>query len=436
MKQLLLLGLSLILSIPAGAQFWVERDSDFTVPSSGISRFSIVDENVVWGIGYDGLNPNNNVQRFSKSEDGGETWDSGQFVLGEVGLGISDISALSATMCYVAAYPRDSDHQGGLWQTVDGGDSWTMLTTTQFSNSNSFPNVVHFFNDNEGIVIGDPINNQWELYTTQDGGATFTAISPANIPAPQAGETGYLAQKTFSGDSIWFTTSNGRLFHSTDKGMNWQVYDTPVSDFGGVDINADVSFGNPTRGILQTNDGTLYGTNDAGATWQLIVISGTGNPYGDNIAYVPGTNSIVSVGSDPDFSGSSYSRDNGVTWTNINTRQYVDVAFFNETTGYSGGFTSDQLTGGVFDYTGSVLTVDDSAFAKAVSLYPNPTNDVLSIQTDAPLDRIVVRSLTGIILKEASGNTQRLSLQDVASGLYLVTLYSASDTYTQTIIKN
>ena len=95
MNKLLLAFCFIALSVNAQAQFWSEVDSDFPVESTGISRFDIVDESIAWGIGYNGINPDNNIQQFSITTDAGLTWNAGSINIGNVGLGIGDIAAIN-----------------------------------------------------------------------------------------------------------------------------------------------------------------------------------------------------------------------------------------------------------------------------------------------------------------------------------------------------
>ncbi len=438
MKNTLFFLVSIMISICVQAQFWTQVDSDFPTVSTGISRFSIATENIAWGIGYNGINPNNNIQQFSKTTDGGITWEAGAFNVGNVGLGIGDITAIDSQTALITAYPRAAGQTGGVWKTSDGGTTWNNITTAAFNNVNSFANSIHLFNSTEGVVMGDPINNEWEIYTTIDGGNTFTSVPSSNIPAPQSNETGYLAQKAVVGNSIWFTTSKGRIYHSSDKGLNWVVYSTPISDFGGTNISGDLSFSNATKGILQTQAGVLYRTSDAGATWSIITTSGTGSPYGDNIAYVPGSAALVSVGSNPAFAGSSYSLDDGVTWTNIDDTQHVDIALFDPTTGYSGGFTNGTDNAGVFVISSSVLTSalsgDEYAFAKAYSLFPNPTSDRIQISSQEPIVQLELLTLRGQKIKEKTSSNQ-LSLEGLANGMYFIKITTSAGNQTLPVIK-
>jgi len=435
MKTYLLFLLLTITSFSTQAQFWEEKDSDFPTESTGISRFDIVDENIAWGIGYNGINPDNNIQQFSKTIDAGLTWTAGTISVGNVGLGIGDIAAIDDQIAYIAVYPRNANQQGGIWKTEDGGSTWNKITSTAYTSASSFINIVHFYNNNDGVAMGDPINNEWEIYTTSDAGATFNRIAAANIPSPQNGETGYLAQKATAGNSIWFTTNKGRVFHSTNLGFNWNVYQSPVSDFGGETVSADISFSDANKGILQTQSGVLYSTLNAGQTWSQITLNGSGNPYGDNIAYIPNSSNIVSVGSNPDFAGSSYSVDDGVTWTNIDTKQHVDVSFFDSVTGYSGGFTSNAGNTGVFKYAAEVLTVDNFAFAKAISLYPNPTSDLVNISSTGTIARLELINLSGQQIKVFEPLTV-ISLKELPAGMYLIKITTDQGVETLPIIKN
>ncbi|KQC32321.1 glycosyl transferase [Nonlabens sp. YIK11] len=436
MNKFLLASIAALFTWNLQAQFWSEVDSDFPTESTGISRFSIVDENVAWGIGYNGINPENNIQQFSKTTDAGSTWNAGSIGIGNTNLGIGDIAAIDGQTAFIAVYPRIAGQNGGIWKTEDGGGSWAKISQTEFTSSGSFPNTIHFFDTDNGVVTGDPVNGNWEIYTTADGGSTFTPVPAANIPAPQTNETGYLAQNTASGDSIWFTTSTGRIFHSTNRGLNWNVYQSPISDFGGSEVSGDISFADASKGILQTNAAILYSTTNAGQTWTQIVTSGTGTPYGDNIAYLPFTSYIVSVGSDPNFAGSSYSVNDGVTWVNIDTKQHVDVAFLNTSAGYSGGFTSDTNTTGVFKYVGDVLSAgDEFAFAKAISLYPNPTRNELNISGTDRVLNLELFNLSGQSLKVFQPS-HSLSLEGLPTGLYLLKITTPLGMQSIPVLKN
>ena len=68
--------------------------------------------------------------------------------------------------------------------------------------------------------------------------------------------------------------------------MNWSVFQSPLSNFGGTSISGDITFSTANKGLIQDNSGNLFITQNAGATWSPITLSGTGFPYGGAIAYL------------------------------------------------------------------------------------------------------------------------------------------------------
>ncbi|WP_124979194.1 T9SS type A sorting domain-containing protein [Nonlabens xiamenensis] len=404
------------------AQFWTETYSGFSTNLRGLSKFDIVDASVTWAVGYDGVNTNNNIQEFSKTVDGGVTWTAGNIDVGDTGLGIGNISALDAMQAYVSIYPRASGQQGGIWKTVDGGTTWTLEANAGFTSSASFLNIVHFFDATTGLAIGDPVNGFWEIYRTTNGGSSYSRVASSQIPAPLAGETGYIAQFESFGDNIWFTTSEGRIYHSVDKGASWNVYQSPINDFGGTTIAGDIAFATGLRGVIQDNSGNLYRTVDAGQTWNNIVISGVGTPYGGSIDYLPNTFFMVSTGGDPSFAGSSYSRDDGVTWINIDTEQHVDCAFLDDNTGFSGGFSNATAMLGAYRYTSTVLSNPDEALAQDFMVFPNPVGEQLNIQTNLSWNKAIVYDLNGRQVLDS--RSPQIDVGFLNTGLYFIEISS------------
>ncbi|WP_405370162.1 T9SS type A sorting domain-containing protein [Nonlabens sp. Asnod2-A12] len=415
------------------AQFWTENSSGFTNNLTGLNRFHVVDENVAWAIAYDGVNTINNVQQFSKTDDSGNTWSAGSFDLGDTGLGISDVSGVDGTTAFVAAHPRQAGQQGGIWKTIDAGMTWTQQTGAAFNSATSFPNVVHYFDANNGLAIGDPANGYWEIYSSNDGGATYTRIPSSSLPSPLSNETGFLAQFAYSGNSIWFTTSAGRIVHSADRGVSWSVYQSPLSNFGGTAISGDISFATATRGVIQDNSGNLYRSTDAGANWTTIVLSGTGAPYGGAITYIPNTTSMVSTGGEVSFAGSSYSRDDGVTWINIDTDQHVDNVFFNTTVGYSGSFSNATTGQGVFKYVGNVLSENSIEDRFDLILVHNTVQEHLEITTDQNILSTDIYDLHGRLI--TTSTSAIINTNQLKSGIYLAQITTDLGKRTSKFIK-
>ncbi|HLA55681.1 MAG TPA: hypothetical protein VK623_06255, partial [Flavobacterium sp.] len=270
MKKLLL-SIFIVSSFAANAQFWTQKAAGFATASRGINCISIVDANVIWAKAYDGsATANPSIREYTKSTDGGNTWTAGTInPFGILG-GVGSITAASATTAWITTYPVTATVQNhnAIWVTTNGGTTWTKQTTAAFA-ADSFANFVHFWDANNGVAMGDPQSGYFEIYTTSNGGTTWTRVLPANIPTPSpvGAEYGYTNNFYVAGNSIWFGTSSGRLFKSTDMGATWAASQAPIADFGGTDaseITGSYAFSDNNKGLLVKSDGTLYNTIDGG----------------------------------------------------------------------------------------------------------------------------------------------------------------------------
>lgn len=338
---------------PYGA--WIEQATGFSTASRGINYISIADANTVWATAYDGSGGGSNIQAFTKTTNGGTTWTAFNTInIGNTALGISMIHAYDASTAWLAAYPNSTGQYGGIWKTTNGGTTWTKQTTASFNNAASFTNVVYFWDANIGFCQGDPINSEFELYTTTNGGTTWTLVPGANIPAPLTGEYGYTRQIEVVGDNVWFTTNKGRIYHSTDKGYNWSVYQSPISDFGSATSSGNISFKNSTTGLLVNQASSVWQTTDGGANWTPVTT--TGSVYTQGLCWIEGTDIVFSTGT-----GSSYSEDGGIAWNPIDTEQHTAVEFINQSTGWSGFFNVSATEKGIWKWQPtSTLSADFS----------------------------------------------------------------------------
>ncbi len=436
MKKILL-PVFIISSFIANAQFWTEKATGFTTPAKTLNSISIVDANVIWANEYDNVALNYRLKTFTKSTDGGNTWVPGTINLGTntADLGISSITAASATTAWVSAYPDNTptSELGGIWKTIDSGVTWTKQTTALFSDPASYTDFVYFWDANNGVAVGDAVGNYFEIYNTSDGGTTWnTAASPI-----ATGEFSYFNRYTVSGNSVWFGTSAGRIFKSVDKGLNWTVSTAPV----GTNFTLDrFTFSNATKGLLinYSNTTTLYQTTDGGTTWNPIVTSGF---YNTDIAYIPGTSTVISAASANPL-GSSYSLDDGVTWTTIDSSvSHGTLAFLNNSFGFSAGLNTSATVGGIYKFSGIPLKVPTFDPKNHISAYPNPTNGILHINSESSLFKEVsVFDLLGRQIyssKFSDLNKANLDLNSLLTGAYMLKITSdTGKTETIKIMKN
>ena len=337
---------------------WVRKHSDLLAASAYPGYIDAVNEDVAWSIARDGSGGGANFRIYSKTTDGGATWE-GSDILDMGGTSFSMIQGLDENTAYISMWGDGNDNH--ILRTTDGGENWESILDG--AGASSFFNVVHFFNENDGFSQGDPEGGEYELYTTTDGGDNWTRVDGANIPDPTTGEFGITGHYTAVGNVIWFTTNKGRIYKSLNKGYNWEVYEVYTGTNG---TYIDVAFSdNASNGIAHVtetdNTGAgvgdiFYSTTDGGETWTEIT-SHTGNMYADGLSSVPGVdNMFVSVGAeaDPDndnFMGMSYTTDGGATWTDYaeyyQNYQVITVDMVNIDKGFAGTFKGD-ISGGMF----------------------------------------------------------------------------------------
>src|SRR5690606_6407918 len=393
-----------------------------------IPYVTIADENTSWALASE-YTSDNYLKEFTKSVDGGENWIAGTINLGVADneLGTLSISAVSATTAWVAAYSRNGTTLGGIWKTTDGGLTWNQQTTASYGLS-SFPNIVHFFDANNGITTGDPVSGEFEIYITSNSGANWTAVPANNIPDALAGEYGFNTWYDASTNTFWFGTTLGRIFMSPDRGNTWSVYQSNMTG----DLNNNwlsFSLSDDNTGTLFTlQNGVLTSkiTTDGGITFNDFTASGD---FGiSEIEYIPNT-SILFANlriNDPELKF-SYSLDNGSNFSVGDTGILRNnVTFFSQTMGIAGGISS--ASGGIFKYNPNntlvLSTHNPENTENTLLVYPNPTTDRLNIKSNLPIHKVEILSLQGKVLNTFTKELKALNVDALQSGLYLVKAYT------------
>ena len=400
---------------------WILQDTSFGNQSTGINYISIADENVVWATAFDGSGSGENMQQFTKTTDGGNSWESYNIDIGNLNLGISMIHAYNDQIAWLVAYPRGANQTGGIFKTDDGGLNWSRQNSADYDTSSSFANVVYFWDENIGFAQGDPINGEFELYVTQNGGDNWTQVPGNNIPNPLGGEYGYTRQIEVVGNNVWFTTNKGRIYRSSDKGNNWDVFQSPIVDFGSAEVNGNISFGDSQNGILIDNSTNVFRTENGGETWSEITTSGP--VYTSGLCYIEGTDTVFSTGN-----GSSFSLDGGYSWTPIDNAVHLFVDFYNEELGWSGAWTQvvgASSSGGVWKWEDFSLGNNEVSEDFEIEYYPNPTSNFVNFIYQGDISISVYDILGREIIKT---NEKLIDLSDYNKGLYI---FKINDFYNQ-----
>lgn len=382
---------------------WIKQSSGFQTPYR-INYISAVDSNVVWAIARDWTdNPPVPCQAYTMTMDGGKTWIAGNIPDCE-DLTFSMIQGVTAQKAYAALYRQSGNGPQGIYITTDGGNTWEHQSSASFSNKSSWVSGVHFFNENDGWCMGDPIadGSGYEMYTTSNGGANWVPVPADNMPPSIFSEESWYGCFSAINDTLWFGTSCGRIFKSTDKGYTWTV--TLVNET--IAEYLIPVFRNSLHGLVFNALGhpKLYETFDGGESWDAVDY--TGPLYQTDLAFISGTaNTWVSTGGLGVFDqwGASYSLDGGHTWTAFHGTEGIDfrnMAWINPHCGWAGGFNSSPTEGGMFKFTGDFsvpFAIGETEAGKLpFSVYPNPFSFNTTIEFSVPETGMVTLSVYDI----------------------------------------
>ncbi|MDX6444334.1 MAG: hypothetical protein QOH71_1408 [Blastocatellia bacterium] len=313
MKLLLAILTGLILAAP-------HRTLQHSGVEARLRGVSAVDNRVAWASG--------SGSTVLRTADGGATWN--KLTVTSDQLDFRDIDAVDERTAYVLSIGNGPASR--IYKTTDAGATWTL----QFHNEDAkaFYDAMSFWDAQHGIVIGDSIDGQFCIMTTENGGRVWKRVPASALPPALENEGAFAASGTniavFGKSNAWIGTGAGakaRVLRTSDLGRTWKISDTPLVAGPSAGIFS-VAFRDRNHGVVVGGDykkeseavANLAVTSDGGATWILIKgLSG----FRSAVAYVPGASSLIAVGP----SGTDYSRDDGRTWERLNGPGFDTLSF-------------------------------------------------------------------------------------------------------------
>ncbi len=142
---------------------------------------SVVNDDVVWVSGSAGT--------VGRSVDGGSTWTIMQ-VKGFEKTDFRDIEAFDKNTAIIMGIAEPAY----ILKTTDGGTNWKVVFTD--TTKGMFLDAMEFWNEQSGIVIGDPIGDKIFIARTFDGGETWRGLPATNIPTADKGEAFFASSGT------------------------------------------------------------------------------------------------------------------------------------------------------------------------------------------------------------------------------------------------
>ncbi|MCG9972664.1 WD40/YVTN/BNR-like repeat-containing protein [Christiangramia crocea] len=227
------------------------------------------------------------------------------------------------------------------------GDSGQMELVYKEENEKVFYDAMAFWNDNEGIAMGDPTDGCISIIITRNGGKSWSKLDCENLPVAAEGEAAFAASNSniaLVGNKTWILTGGvkSRVLYSPDKGKTWEVFETPLVQGKSTTGGYSIDFYDEENGIIIGGDytnpeGNLSNkavTRDGGKSWQLVG-DGKDPGYKSSVRYLPNSEGrqIVATG----FSGIHYTKDGGKTWKKISDEGFYTLRFVNDSTAYAAG---------------------------------------------------------------------------------------------------
>ena len=220
-----------------GGMAWSPVFDKEKIPSIGAIAIDPSDDNVVW-VGTGETNPRNDVTYgggIFRSGDGGKTWTA---------MGLADTLQISK----IVIDPHDSKRivvaamgdffkdatARGIYRTLDGGKTWSKT-----------------------------------LYVGPQTGASDLAVDPNDFDVMYAGMWQFQRKP-------WTFTSGGPqdgLYKSVDGGATWSRvmgHGFPAGITGRIGLAVAPSDPKRVYALVESKDGILWRSDDAGATWALV----------------------------------------------------------------------------------------------------------------------------------------------------------------------
>lgn len=264
-----------------------------------------------------------------RTVDGGQSWKD----VSPPGTGSLHFRDLYARDEYRAvAMTAGSGSDSRLYATSDGGRSWRLAY--QASDPATYFDAMAFFDSRRGLVMSDPVDGKFQILSTTDGGDTWKILPNAGMPSAHPDEYGFAdsgTTLTTAGQDAWFGSggSVSRVYHSHDRGLTWDVKNTPILS-GSVEGTAGVyglAFRTANLGLAIGGD---FLTPDV--TSHVSALSYFGHPWVSPVrepsgvrfaaAWLPFTlATAVTVGQN----GSDVSYDAGQHWTRFDNGEFNTV---------------------------------------------------------------------------------------------------------------
>lgn len=401
MKTIFIIVLFLTINVNTFAQslWWPENGQTF----SNISNINFADNNTGWFFGDSTIGPIFKDGIIKKTNNQGLSWTAQN-------MGSDSIQILSSyvfsTSTVIAVGKFQTNGNGAMIKTINGGTSWTK-DTTSFS-ENLFDvdfatSVIGWVSGRNGYIARtNNAGTSWAMQVTPNGEDLFSVdFADLNFGWAVGSDPG----------------TGGSIIHTTNGGATWNTQtNTATGDLFSLYIF------NPAQAIAVGQGGGIVMTADSGNTW-IPKVSGTGNDlfavsFVDPLnGWVSGAGGTIIITSD---GGNTWASQVSGTVNNINSIHMKNTGL--------GWYCGDN--GDVYFYGSTPVSVDGLNSNYSVNIFPNPMNDASLIQIEGKnIDNwdLVITDMTGKKIKEINNiksSSFLIQRENFSSGIYLYSAYN------------
>ncbi len=351
-----------------------------------------------------------------KSTDGFQSFATIKTKIGDFGCyGLDEMYFIDADTGFIAELYKGLT---SIYKTMDGGQTWT---ETGFGGTAGIS--MYFLHINSGYyVFSQGIGN--DSYLIKNGNVIYATrkyiFTKDNYHYPNL-----TTEIKFINDSTGFiickdTLDNAVILKSSNFGSNWSEKMVLSSN-----IFRDVFFISDSVGFVVGTNGYILKTNDCGENWQRIY-SNTSNClnsidfHNDSIGYIVGDNGQILK-----------TQNQGELWSAelfCDSINLMYVRLFEDDNVYI-----NDINGTLYcNKASSIIKLDA---IEDIIIHPNPTKDYINILIPKEIKNyeISLFDIQGDNILTTSSN--RLNLESLKSGVYLIRIVTDKHTYEKKIIK-
>jgi photosystem II stability/assembly factor-like uncharacterized protein len=272
--------------------------------TAGLRGIDSVDGTVAWASGTDGT--------VLRTTDGGAHW---------LKCAVPDAAKDGATLDFRGVQAWDAQtaivmasgpgEKSRLYKTTDGCKSWTLVFTNP--DEDGFWDAIQFDGQQDGMLLGDPVNRQFAIFITQDGGLSWKRQKSHGLKAKSSQDAIYAASNS---SLVMFTALAHRFFVTGGSGGAFFIECHGELEVGGNPANVDC-LRNPDQLPLasgtKTSGAFSFDCRQLHSPYPGVIFKGGGGTY---ITY----RDLIAVGGDytkPNESSgtAAWSTDGGKHWT-------------------------------------------------------------------------------------------------------------------------